>query len=245
MGEFMKYLPITLIVTLSSSLFVAMVINPALTAFFMKVKSPKGQQRKGFTAEEVAAAGERPVDIKGPILNFYRSFLEYALSRKGLMLFISFASLIIFIQIWLLTVGIERPVEFFPSIDPKNMYVNIEPPEGADLDYIDQVIKKVELAINSLDRQTKFSQDQYEEAYVMKEHEKMNGETFMGPSDLDNIEHIYAKTVETTGGSSFSKNLPNHIGVQFLDFTDRKTPSALDVEKIRNEIKDIRCKNHR
>lgn len=37
MGEFMKYLPITLIVVLGSSLFVALVINPALTAVFMKV----------------------------------------------------------------------------------------------------------------------------------------------------------------------------------------------------------------
>ena len=31
-GEFMKYLPITLIVVLSSSLFVALVINPVLTS---------------------------------------------------------------------------------------------------------------------------------------------------------------------------------------------------------------------
>ncbi len=37
MGEFMKFLPITLIVVLGSSLFVALVINPALTAVFMKV----------------------------------------------------------------------------------------------------------------------------------------------------------------------------------------------------------------
>ena len=37
MGEFMKYLPITLIVALSSSLFVALVINPIFIATFMKV----------------------------------------------------------------------------------------------------------------------------------------------------------------------------------------------------------------
>lgn len=37
MGEFMKYLPITLIITLSSSLFVGLVINPVLTANFIKV----------------------------------------------------------------------------------------------------------------------------------------------------------------------------------------------------------------
>jgi multidrug efflux pump len=37
MGEFMKYLPITLIIVLSSSLFVALVINPVFTSRFMSV----------------------------------------------------------------------------------------------------------------------------------------------------------------------------------------------------------------
>jgi multidrug efflux pump len=37
MGEFMKYLPLTLIITLSSSLFVALVIVPVLTVRFMKL----------------------------------------------------------------------------------------------------------------------------------------------------------------------------------------------------------------
>ena len=43
MGEFMKFLPITLMIVLGSSLFVALVINPVLTALYMKVeqKSPK------------------------------------------------------------------------------------------------------------------------------------------------------------------------------------------------------------
>lgn len=36
-GEFMKYLPITLIIVLSSSLIVALVINPVMTAMFMKL----------------------------------------------------------------------------------------------------------------------------------------------------------------------------------------------------------------
>ena len=37
MGEFMKFLPITLMITLGSSLFVALVINPVLISTFMKV----------------------------------------------------------------------------------------------------------------------------------------------------------------------------------------------------------------
>ncbi len=38
MGEFMKYLPITLIIVLSSSLFVALVIIPVVSATFIKIK---------------------------------------------------------------------------------------------------------------------------------------------------------------------------------------------------------------
>lgn len=38
MGEFMKFLPLTLILVLSSSLFVGLVINPVLTSVFMKIE---------------------------------------------------------------------------------------------------------------------------------------------------------------------------------------------------------------
>jgi len=40
-GEFMKFLPITLMITLGSSLFVALVINPVLIATFMKIDDLK------------------------------------------------------------------------------------------------------------------------------------------------------------------------------------------------------------
>lgn len=41
MGEFMKFLPLTLILVLSSSLFVGLVINPVLTSAFMKLEEEK------------------------------------------------------------------------------------------------------------------------------------------------------------------------------------------------------------
>ncbi|ABC43827.1 multidrug efflux pump subunit AcrB [Salinibacter ruber] len=37
-GEFMSYMPLTLIITLTSSLFVALIINPVITGFFVEVK---------------------------------------------------------------------------------------------------------------------------------------------------------------------------------------------------------------
>ncbi len=48
MGDFMKYLPITLIITLGSSLFIALVINPVFIASFMRLepglKRPNGRK---------------------------------------------------------------------------------------------------------------------------------------------------------------------------------------------------------
>ncbi|MCF6268855.1 MAG: efflux RND transporter permease subunit [Melioribacteraceae bacterium] len=46
-GDFMKYLPITLIVTLSASLFVALVINPVLASKYMKLEK-KGEESNSF-----------------------------------------------------------------------------------------------------------------------------------------------------------------------------------------------------
>ena len=48
MGEFMKFLPMTLIIVLSSSLFVALVINPVLTALFMKVRNDGERDNKSI-----------------------------------------------------------------------------------------------------------------------------------------------------------------------------------------------------
>lgn len=46
MGEFMKYLPITLIIVLGSSLFVALVINPVLAVTYMKVTESKPKAKR-------------------------------------------------------------------------------------------------------------------------------------------------------------------------------------------------------
>lgn len=45
-GEFMSYLPLTLIIVLSSSLFVALVINPGLTSVLMRVEEAAPSKKK-------------------------------------------------------------------------------------------------------------------------------------------------------------------------------------------------------
>jgi multidrug efflux pump subunit AcrB len=240
MGEFMKYLPITLVITLSSSLFVALVINPALTAIFMRLKGTKRHRRPLISAQEIAVSGEKPAEIKGRILTFYSRFLGQALQHRMVVLLISFALLILYFQIWLLVVGLEKPVEFFPNIDPGSVYVNIDPPQGADLEYIDRIVRKVEMAAIGVTHEDKrLPLHLYNRSYTPKQHQKAGGELFQGPSDLDNIEYIYAKAVETAAGLSFGPNLPNHIGVQFLELKDRARPSTISLEEIRNRVREI------
>lgn len=55
-GEFMKYLPITLVIVLSSSLFVGLVVNPVMTSTFMKLENlEKKAVSKRFWGITIAA----------------------------------------------------------------------------------------------------------------------------------------------------------------------------------------------
>ena len=213
MGEFMGYLPLTLMVTLASSLFVALVINPALASIFMKVKNDGEPAVK----KNGVIGTEEPAKIEGFLLTRYSKLLKAALDKPVSVVFVAFCLLIIMFQCWLLVIGLEKPNEFMPDIDPKGLYVNIDMPEGADLDYVDRIVKRVEAALFA-DGDTKGD----------------------GPSDIFNIESIYTKsTIAADPGSSFSVNTPNHVGIRFLEMTDRNRSTKVDVDEIRQRVKDI------
>ena len=234
MGEFMGYLPLTLIVTLSSSLFVAMVINPAMASLFMKIKGT--DIVAGKSAEEVAAAVEKPIAIRGFFLVRYAAIMNSALSRPLTVMGLAFCVLILMIQGWLLVIGLEKPVEFFPEVEPKGIYVNVDVPEGADLDYTDTIIKRVERSISG----TTNEQEIPALALAPKEYTTPGGTTYFGPSDLKNIKNVYTQAVlSAAGGSAFDPNTPNHVGIRFLEIGDRARSSHETVAAIRERIKDI------
>ncbi|MCP4623093.1 MAG: efflux RND transporter permease subunit, partial [bacterium] len=176
----------------------------------MKVKKRPAGTSQLQSAEDIAASGEKPIAIKGAFLKSYTRFLTYALQNRITILLSSFASLIIFLLIWLYAVGLEKPVQFFPAIDPGNLYINLDPPEGADLDYIDSIVKKIEIAItdpgDTPGDPNLLTLDRYSDAYQPKTHEMAGGKTFIGPSDMGNIEHIFGRSVKLGGGFSFDDN---------------------------------------
>ncbi len=243
MGEFMSFLPLTLIVTLSSSLFVALVINPAMVSLFMKLKqTPGGTVKKDL--DDITAAVEKPVVIKGWLLSVYAASLNRALTTPYSVIAISFCVLVLMIQAWLLAVGLQKPIEFFPEIDPKGIYVNVDVPEGADLDYIDRIIQRIEFILAGVattpDGRPLDPDVTPLTALTPREHELVDGKRLSGPSDIANIESIYMRgTIDSGGSSAFSANTPSHVGVRFVELHDRVRSSQLDVEEIRQRVKQI------
>jgi len=245
MGEFMAYLPKTVIITLSSSLFVAMVINPALAAIFLRLPPGNRFTKVKISAEEIERAGEAPIKVQGPVLKAYRRLLEGALNHRLAVLAMAFLAVVAMAMIWYHKVGIEKPIEFFPDIDPNSVFVNLDMPEGADLEYSDRLARQVEMALcNGPGKGLAPPDADPAECYRNNKEEKLHtlrqGQKVVGLTDIANIRYIYSRTVAATGGSSvFESNSPNHIGVQFYDFEDRPEPSPRAVEEIRRRIRGI------
>ena len=122
-GDFMKYLPITLIITLSSSLFVAMVINPAICS--------------------VVGSGRRAAksDRLNWLLRAYRGVLRLAISWGFVTLSLA---LLLLIALGITYWAWGRGVEFFPTSDPERAIINIRSPQGTNIRESDRLARIME-----------------------------------------------------------------------------------------------------
>ncbi len=123
MGEFMKYLPLTLIITLSASLFVALVINPTVCAAFLTVSQKRS---------------ERP---ESRVIAQYRRLLEWSLDRPKTVLASSFGLLVVIVLAYAV---LGHGVELFPDIEPNRAIVDIKAPEGTSVESSNELARKVE-----------------------------------------------------------------------------------------------------
>jgi CzcA family heavy metal efflux pump len=131
MGEFMGYLPMTLIMALSASLFVALVINPVLSARYQRVKVAKPKKKKN------------PKDPA--VKRFYLFLLGWCLRHRWVVMLFSFVMLIASVTAFSL---FGKGTEFFPETEPKRAYVNIKAPEGTNLDTSDKLVAQAEKIVS-------------------------------------------------------------------------------------------------
>ncbi len=289
-GEFMKFLPITLIVTLTSSLIVALVINPVVCARYMRldIDNLKGKTLsakilkpfnlitnffdKVLLSKVLAsyekmlrkAIGETYIERKNIELRNWIGFLgipfglaiiflgitfnlvfgtaNFLISLGGILIGIiiflhivdfifgglvkrlfkvrgfilidpkarvmwgAVSSLIIIVAIYF---SFNHGVEFFPKIQPQEIYIDVIAPKGTNLDMSNRIVRKVEDKIS-----------------------QMNKEDI-----TDIVSNVGASTNPFDGGASTPYK--SRMTVKFADLEDRKISSTETQEIIRDSISEI------
>jgi multidrug efflux pump subunit AcrB len=127
----MGYLPMTLIMALSASLFVALVVNPVLSARYQRIKTAKPGKKK---------------NPKDPLIKrVYLFLLRWCLLHRWVVVLSAFVMLIASITAFNL---FGKGTEFFPETEPKRAYVNIKAPEGTNLDTSDKLVAQAEKIVS-------------------------------------------------------------------------------------------------
>ncbi|MEO1172685.1 MAG: efflux RND transporter permease subunit, partial [Myxococcota bacterium] len=135
-GEFMGYLPKTLIITLVASLFVALVITPVLCSAFLKVRP--GERA---AADDTAPLVPDPATVGGRILIAYESLLRGAISKRFLTVGIGFGMLI---GTFVLYGASGLGIEFFPETPPERININVDAGQGTRVSLTNRIVKQIE-----------------------------------------------------------------------------------------------------
>ncbi len=136
MGEFMKYLPITLIATLAASLFMALIFVPALGSIFGK-RAPDSARNM----ENLAVAESGDLSHMTGFTKYYIKLLTKAVQRPALTLLAIFSVLVVTIMLY---GALGKGVELFPEVEPENGMVLIHARGDLSVYERDKLVAEVE-----------------------------------------------------------------------------------------------------
>lgn len=123
MGQFMSFLPRTLIVTLLASLFIALVVNPAIASIYVHVPPMRSNGRPH------------------PFMAGYERCLRVVVRYRVVVLVLG---LLMLILSGVTYSRFGKGVELFPAVDPRNATVRVKFPQGTSLARTDAVIREIE-----------------------------------------------------------------------------------------------------
>lgn len=227
MGQFMQYIPITVIVTLACCLFVALVINPAMAAGLMKVRKKKMHKVLGehVKNDNFFIAGYRKLLRR--FLGVREDGGKQRIFPRVSVLVGSGLALVLAISFWMYMIGYNIPVEYFPVTDPEQVALKMTMPSGASLEYCNSVVKDGETRIFSKD----FADVDYKEAVQIKTQKDKFGKEYQSISDIPNIKFSYSK-VDSMGGN-------NTVTCEFIDMQDRTERSFNTIKAIEERVKNL------
>ena len=144
-GEFMKFLPITLIATLLASLLMALIFVPTLGALFGKPGAVDRRMVDQMTAMETGDIRE----TRG-FTGIYIRLLGAALRHPAKIVFLAVATLV---AAWVLYANFGRGFEFFPKVEPDRAVMKVFARGNLSVDEKSALVGEVEQRILALQRE--------------------------------------------------------------------------------------------
>jgi multidrug efflux pump len=141
-GEFMKYLPLTLIVTLSGSLIVALIFVPTLGGLIGKPGAADPRTMKALAAAEGGDVRTLP-----GLTGVYARVLSVAVRHPVKIVLVAVAMLV-GVQTFYATHG--NGVEFFPDVEPEQGLIYVHARGNLSTVEKDKLVKEVEARILDL-----------------------------------------------------------------------------------------------
>ncbi|MDA7946168.1 MAG: efflux RND transporter permease subunit [Hyphomicrobiaceae bacterium] len=242
-GEFMKYLPITVLVTLSASLAMALIFIPVLGGILGGASKSDARMLKTIKAAE---SGD--IDKIGGASGAYLGFLKRLLAHPGKVLAVMVALLI---GTYAAFGMFGRGVEFFPDVEPELAQVQIRARGDMSVKEMDSLVRQIESRIVGIPHlKTVYArtmgpgqsqQGQAEDVIGVVQFEFENWRTRPRASEIlkkiraqtSDIPGIVVEVRKQEGGPSEGKP----IQIQVTSRDTALMPGA--VEKIRGVMRDI------
>lgn len=145
MGQFMGFLPKTVIIVLVSSLVVAVAILPVATSRLM---SRKDVDETPSSDSDDASVSNDELEPTSYMMQRYRRLLEFSIRYKYRSAALGVLTLVLsFVAYGFLNHG----TEFFPDTEPNRATISIRTPDGTDLERTDRIVRQIEAILAAQD----------------------------------------------------------------------------------------------
>ena len=138
-GEFMKYLPITLIATLAASLFMALVFIPTLGGVVGR-RAPDSD----YQVESLSAAESGDLNLITGASRLYLGVVRVAVTHPVSVVLLAG---VLLAGVYAAYGHFGRGVEFFPDVEPENAVLHVHARGDLSVDERDQLVREVEQRI--------------------------------------------------------------------------------------------------
>ncbi len=228
-GEFMFFLPVTLLAVLSSSLLMALIFIPTIGGIF---GNDKALSKQSFENLNLLENGDLK-KVKG-LQGKYIDLIEYCLDNPKKLITLTFVFLI-FIQLLYFRYG--KGIEYFPPIEPDYAEIIIHARGNFSPIEKDEIVKKVEKEII----QNEFIRNAYSRSGMVKGQKRSESEDVVGSIKVELIDwKLRPKAKEILDNLKQSTSKFPGIYIEFIEKKDGP-PKDRDIEIyiVNNDVKKL------